>query len=192
MKLDPVSTHHIRRVVELHLEMVKTSQRRDLDDLEVITQFSRVVENETALDLLALHTFADSMGTSDTLWNGFKDSLLWQLYHKASAMLRGDTEIVKAERRKLEILRENVRRLLPKDFDPEELYLMEAVFGEHLRARLGDEIRAWVITIDNRVVACAADKRSGRPMRSGYAPWSAGLTCMTFTPRFYGFWGWTT
>lgn len=121
MKLDPVSTHHIRRVVELHLEMVKTSQRRDLDDLEVITQFTRLVENETALDLLTLHTFADSMGTSDTLWNGFKDSLLWQIYHKASAMLRGDTEIVKAERRKLEILRENVRRLLPKDFDPEEV-----------------------------------------------------------------------
>jgi GNAT superfamily N-acetyltransferase len=43
-----------------------------------------------------------------------------------------------------------------RDFDPEELYVMEAVFAEYLRARLGDEVRAWVITVDGYVVACAA------------------------------------
>ena len=43
-----------------------------------------------------------------------------------------------------------------RDFDPEELYVMEAVFSEYLRARLGDEVRAWVITVDGYVVACAA------------------------------------
>jgi GNAT superfamily N-acetyltransferase len=43
-----------------------------------------------------------------------------------------------------------------RDFDPEELYVMEAVFSEHMRARLGDEMHAWVITIDGHVAACAA------------------------------------
>jgi GNAT superfamily N-acetyltransferase len=43
-----------------------------------------------------------------------------------------------------------------RDFDPEELYVMEAVFSEYLRARLGDEVRAWVITVDGHVIACAA------------------------------------
>ncbi len=121
MKLDPANTHLIRQVVELHLAMVKASQRRDLEDPEVIAEFTHLVENVTTLDLLTLHTFADSMGTSDTLWNGFKDSLLWQLYHKSYAMLRGDTEIAKAEQKRREILQEKVRRLLPKDFDPEEV-----------------------------------------------------------------------
>ena len=36
-------------------------------------------------------------------------------------MLRGDTEIAKAEQKRREILQEKVRRLLPKDFDPEEV-----------------------------------------------------------------------
>jgi len=43
-----------------------------------------------------------------------------------------------------------------RGFDPQELLLMEAVFIEHTRARLGDELQAWVITIDERIVACAA------------------------------------
>ena len=121
MKLDAANTRLIRQVVELHLAMVKASQRRDLEDPEVIAEFTKLVENETTLDLLTLHTFADSMGTSDTLWNGFKDSLLWQLYHKSHALLRGDTEMAKAAQKRLEILRESVRRLLPKDFDAEEI-----------------------------------------------------------------------
>ena len=35
------------------------------------------------LNLFTLLTFADSQGTSDKLWNGFKDSLLWQLHSRA-------------------------------------------------------------------------------------------------------------
>ena len=146
LKLDPANTALIRRVVELHLEMVKTSQRRDLEDPEVIAGFSQLVKNEATLDLLTLHTFADSLGTSDSLWNGFKDSLLWQLYHKSSALLRGDTEIAKAERKQREILRENVRRLLPKDFDPEEIeahftVLPARYFALHTAREIATDIR---------------------------------------------------
>jgi GNAT superfamily N-acetyltransferase len=43
-----------------------------------------------------------------------------------------------------------------RDFDLEELRVMEAVFSEHLRARLGEEIQAWVITVDERIASCAA------------------------------------
>jgi [protein-PII] uridylyltransferase len=71
--------------------------------------------------LLALHTFADSMGTSDTLWNGFKDSLLWALYHKSMALMRGGPEFIEAQRAVLERLQEEVRGMLPKTFAPDEL-----------------------------------------------------------------------
>ncbi len=121
LKVDAATLHTMRRLVELHLAMVQTSQRRDLDDTAVIGEFAARVENEDTLTLLTLHTFADSMGTSDTLWNGFKDSLLWQLYRKTAATLRGDTHFIRAEHRQRELLREQVRKLLPKGFDAEEI-----------------------------------------------------------------------
>ena len=47
------------------------------------------------LNLLTLLTFADSQGTSDKLWNDFKDSLLWPL-HAAMTLLTGGTEFIRA------------------------------------------------------------------------------------------------
>ena len=121
LKLDAGTTDSLRRIIELHLLMVQVSQRRDLEDPGVIAEFSRAVGSLENLMLLALHTFADSMGTSDTLWNGFKDSLLWTLYHKAEAVMTGATEFIQAQRAVLERLREDVRALLPKTFAPDEV-----------------------------------------------------------------------
>ncbi len=80
--LDGAKTHTLRLVIENHLAMAQISQRRDLDDPAVISNFARQIQTVENLVLLTLHTFADSMGTSDQLWNGFKDAVLWQLYHK--------------------------------------------------------------------------------------------------------------
>lgn len=100
--------------------MVQTSQRRDLDDPEVIQTFAAQVQGTENLDLLTLHTFADSMGTSDTLWNGFKDSLLLTLHLKTTRALQGTTEFIEAEIRQRQLLREQVQSLLPKTFSEEE------------------------------------------------------------------------
>lgn len=121
LKLDVGTTDSLRRIIELHLLMVQVSQRRDLEDDGVIAEFARAVGSLENLMLLALHTFADSMGTSDTLWNGFKDSLLWTLYHKAEAVMTGATEFIQAQRAVLERQREQVRSLLPKTFAPDEV-----------------------------------------------------------------------
>ena len=71
--------------------------------------------------MLALHTFVDSMATSDKLWNGFKDSLLWSLYHKAQQVLRGGSEFIRAEARHRELLAEEVTLLLPRTFHRDEV-----------------------------------------------------------------------
>lgn len=121
LHLDTATTDTLRLLIEQHLTMVQVSQRRDLEDPEVIEQFARQVQNVETLDLLTLHTFADSMGTSDTLWNGFKDSLLWQLWRKTRELLNGGTEFIQAERRRRELLREDVRAALPRTFSEEEI-----------------------------------------------------------------------
>ncbi len=72
--------------------------------------------------LLTLHTFADSLATSDKLWNGFKDSLLWTLHLKAMPLLTGGTEFVRAEEKQRELLAEEVHRSLPGNVSEEELH----------------------------------------------------------------------
>ena len=78
-------------------------------------------ETTETLNLLTLLTFADSQGTSDKLWNGFKDSLLWQLHARATALLAGGTEFVRAEEKQRELLLEEVRELAPKPIAAEEV-----------------------------------------------------------------------
>ncbi len=121
LDLNGAESHTLRLVIENHLAMAQISQRRDLDDAVVIGNFARQIQTNENLDLLTLHTFADSMGTSDQLWNGFKDAVLWRLYHKTRQVLVGGTEFLLAEARQKELLIEEVQRLAPATFDPAEI-----------------------------------------------------------------------
>src|SRR6185436_8264403 len=84
------------------------------------------VQNPETLSLLTLLTFADAQATSDKLWNGFKDSLLWTLHNKTMPLLVGGTEFLRAEEKQRELLMEEVHRLTEGDLSHEEL---EAHFG---------------------------------------------------------------
>jgi len=121
LALDGATTHTLRLVIENHLLMASLSQRRDLDDPAVIRQFAKQVQNPETLTLLTLHTFVDALATSDKLWNGFKDSLLWTLHHKAMQLLTGATEFVRAEEKQRELLMQEVQRLMPEELSEEEL-----------------------------------------------------------------------
>ncbi len=119
--LDGAATHTLRLVIEHHLLMASVSQRRDLDDPAVIRNFAKRAQNPETVSLLTLHTLADSLATSDKLWNGFKDSLLWSLHLKAMRLMSGGTEFVRAEEKQRELLMEEVQRLLPAQLNGEEL-----------------------------------------------------------------------
>ena len=119
--LDGAQAHTLSLLIESHLAMVQISQRRDLDDPAIIQSFARQIQTTENLVLLTLHTFADSMGTSNQLWNGFKDAALWSLYHKTRKMLGGTTEFLIAEARQRELLAEEVSRLAPATFDVAEI-----------------------------------------------------------------------
>jgi [protein-PII] uridylyltransferase len=120
--LDGTATHSLSLVIENHLTMAQVSQRRDLDDPTVIKQFAQTIQTIGNLKMLTLHTFADSMGTSDQLWNGFKDSLLQTLYGRTREMLSGQTDFFRAEERQRELLAEEVQRMMPPSFTDEEVH----------------------------------------------------------------------
>src|SRR5947199_10794383 len=100
--------------------MASVSQRHDLDDPAVIRRFATEGENAEILSLLTIHTFADALATSDKLWNGFKDTLLWTLHHRAMQVMSGGTDFVRAEEKHRETLLVEVRELLPQSLTEEE------------------------------------------------------------------------
>src|SRR5438552_12152738 len=119
--LDGATTHTLRLIIEHHLTMSQISQRRDLDDPAVIRNFAAQIESAENLQLLTLHTFADARGTSDKLWNGFKDSLLLLLFHKTLGQFTDGTAFIRVEEKQRELLADEVRRLLPATISEEEL-----------------------------------------------------------------------
>lgn len=121
LRLDESAAHLLRVLIENHLVMAAVSQRNDLDDPSVIRDFARSIETIENLDSLTLLTFADSEGTSDKLWNGFKDSLLWQLHSRAMVLLSAGTEFIRAEEKRVETLLEEVRELAPEEIANDEI-----------------------------------------------------------------------
>jgi len=120
LHLDGYATHTLTILIENHLLMASVSQRRDLDDPSVIRNFARQLQNVDNLNFLTLLTFADSQGTSDKLWNGFKDALLWQLHARAISLLTGGSEFIRASAKQMELLLQEVRNLASKPISKEE------------------------------------------------------------------------
>jgi [protein-PII] uridylyltransferase len=121
LQLEPASADMLKFLVESHLLMATLSQRRDLDDATVIRNFARQVGTPEKLNLLTLLTFADAQGTSDKLWSGFKDSLLWQLHSRSLSLLSGGTEFIRASQKARDELRDAVRELASRRIADEEL-----------------------------------------------------------------------
>jgi [protein-PII] uridylyltransferase len=126
LELDGATAHSLQILIEQHLAMAMVSQRRDLEDPAVVRHFAGFIQTPENLRMLTLLTFADSMATSDKLWNGFKDSLLWSLYHKAMGVLLGGTHFIRAEETQRELLAHEVARLVPRTFHRDEV---DAHFG---------------------------------------------------------------
>jgi len=75
----------------------------DLDYASVIKNFARQIETPENLNLLTLLTFADSQGTSDKLWNGFRFAVVAIIFPH-HAVLTGGTEFVRASEKHRELL----------------------------------------------------------------------------------------
>jgi [protein-PII] uridylyltransferase len=78
-------------LVENHLLMSLTAQKKDLSDNRVIADFASRMENERRLVALYLLTVADIRGTSPKVWNGWKGKLLEDLFRATRSYLSGES-----------------------------------------------------------------------------------------------------
>ncbi len=77
-------------LVEQHLVMSMTAQRKDISDPEVVQAFAALIGDPTRLDYLYLLTVADARATNPRRWNNWLDALLRELYYGTRrALLRG-------------------------------------------------------------------------------------------------------
>jgi len=115
--LDEAARGTLEFLVRHHLAFHDVSQRRDLDDADVIVDFAKRVENRARLDMLLLMTYADMTGTSADVWNEWRNSLLWELYLKARGeLVAGAESQALQEQRQQELLADvRSRSALPAD-----------------------------------------------------------------------------
>ncbi len=85
-------TQLIAWLVENHLLMSMTAQRKDISDPDIVNQFARAVPSQVHLDYLYVMTACDISATNPKLWNTWRASLMRQLYVETKRALRRGTE----------------------------------------------------------------------------------------------------
>ena len=74
-------------LVENHLLMSTTAQRKDIFDPDIVLEFAQLIGDQRRLDYLYALTVADINATNPTLWNSWRASLLSQLYLETNRLL---------------------------------------------------------------------------------------------------------
>ena len=87
--LNDEETETVVWLILTHLLMSKTAFRYDLNDPQTIIDFAEKVQSPERLKLLLVLTVADIQAVGPDIWNGWKASLMRDLYHRSEAVLGG-------------------------------------------------------------------------------------------------------
>src|SRR5882724_1876363 len=157
-------------LVRQHLVMGQMSQRRDLDDLGMIADFSAVCRDEESLRQLYLLTFCDLASVAPDALTGWKETLLRELYARTLNYLRRGPDLLGAERAEI-VKRRQSRAARMLGEDPEgaplaALYLgfPDRYFAENTAKRIAahmDLLRVRRERLLSSVIEVVHQKRLG-------------------------------
>ncbi|MBB3045920.1 [protein-PII] uridylyltransferase [Litorivivens lipolytica] len=131
-------------LVEKHLLMSATAQRKDISDPDVIRDFALEVGEQVRLDYLYALTVADINATNPTLWNSWRASLLRQLYAETKrALRRGLENVIDKQDWIVETQQEAMGRLEDHGFEEDEVKAIWKDRGEDYFMRERAEDVVW-------------------------------------------------
>jgi [protein-PII] uridylyltransferase len=143
--LTEAETETVAWLVETHLIMSDTAQRRDLGDPKTIATFASLVQTLERLKMLFVLTICDIRAVGPGVWNNWKGELLRTLYWETEVVLAGGHSAIDRKERVAQA-REQLRRALPElsslDFDayaarlPQAYWLKASLEQKLLHAKL--------------------------------------------------------
>jgi [protein-PII] uridylyltransferase len=87
--LSAEETEMVSWLVLHHLLLSQTAFRRDIDDPKTILDLADTIQSPERLRLLLVLTVADMRAVSSKVWNGWKATLLRELYTRVAEVLEG-------------------------------------------------------------------------------------------------------
>lgn len=106
-------------LVDNHIALSETAQRRNVEDPATIATFSQIVKSQANLDALMLLTLADGQGTGDEQWSDWKEALVWELYENTKNFLLDDQSFYQSRATARAQMLEKVRGKLPEGYEAE-------------------------------------------------------------------------
>ena len=130
-------------LVRQHLSMSLVAQRRDITDPDVIQDFAQLVGSERQLELLYVLTICDIRATNASLWNGWKDALLRDLYLATREYFRRGTAISLADH-SARVREDALSRLAHVFSDMNPVHDLWRTFGADYFKKVNGESLAWI------------------------------------------------
>jgi [protein-PII] uridylyltransferase len=147
LNIDEEDIQRAEFLVRQHLVMGQMSQRRDLEDLEMIADFAKLCGDEENLRELYLLTFCDLSSVAPDNLTNWKETLLKELYQRTLIVLRRGGDLLGAERAEIVERRQKRAAQLLADGVPEarpgDLFrgLPDRYFAENSAARIAAHLR---------------------------------------------------
>ncbi len=89
LRLSAEETEMVSWLVMHHLLLSQTAFKRDIDDPKTILDLAETIQSPERLRLLLIVTVADMRAVSPKVWNGWKATLLRELYARVAEVLAG-------------------------------------------------------------------------------------------------------
>lgn len=163
LRLNREDSQRLQFLVLHHLKMAHISQRRDLQDLTMISQFANLMGMSETLRMLYLLTFADIKAVGPDVWTEWKGSLLRELYEKAFDALEKNDFYQEKRSEKARNRKRKIRKALLEDYPESKVnkvinslhtrYLMSYRSQEiipHLRLALNRGRKTLVMQIEHK------------------------------------------
>jgi [protein-PII] uridylyltransferase len=160
-------TEMVSWLVLHHLLLSQTAFKRDIDDPKTILDIAETIQSPERLRLLLVLTVADMRAVSSKVWNGWKATLLRELYARVAEVLAGglatterDARVARAKEAASALLadwpEEQVDRFLSLGYASYWLSFDPETHARHARLMNEAEARHAPLTVDTQPLPARA------------------------------------